>query len=130
MHRRVSLHVREPVTVMDVIETLEEDVDDATLTCNSEQVLVVEQSVAFSATYRVPWFLFSAYDTGGYAPVFNHLIPQFKLEFMQQDHLFPLTSWQHRHFSDTDHVYLPQRYLKPNRSESLQMITMMRLSHC
>jgi len=71
MYRRVTIQTRESKPVADVVDTLEEEADDAasTSTSTTAQVMTVEQSVAFSATYRVPWFLFNAYDAGGYAPV-------------------------------------------------------------
>ena len=69
MYRRVTIQTRESNLVADLVDTFEEEADDAASTSTSAQVMTVEQSVAFSATYRVPWFLFNAYDAGGYAPV-------------------------------------------------------------
>lgn len=67
MHRRVSLQMRRPALEDTVTDTSAVEVDDAVSTPTTAQIIIIEQSVAFSATYQVPWFLFSAYDAGGYA---------------------------------------------------------------
>jgi len=69
MYRRVTIQTRESNLVADVVDTIEEEADDAASMSTTAQVLTIEQSVAFSTTFRVPWFLFNAYDAGGYAPV-------------------------------------------------------------
>jgi ubiquitin-like-conjugating enzyme ATG10 len=92
MHRRVSLQTRRPVLETDITDTSAEEVDGAVSTSTTGQIMMIEQSVAFSATYQVPWFLFSAYDTGGYALTFNHLTPQLRLSSNVAGSPIPLDS--------------------------------------